>query len=173
MFVSQHVPLPVSLRVAEARLVRLATQGGLGHVARTAYEDGAELLIRVGPLGQVPGTSKLVRALFLDPVTRDSTVTIGMRWEATGFSGGLFPVLDANISVAAADGGTAVLSLEGTYRPPFGSLGAGLDKAMLNRVATATIRALLRDVASALSGPAERAGPQEACGSGFPDRRSN
>ncbi len=164
MFVSQHLPLLVSAEVAQARLVDMAVGGALGSAARTAYEGAIEQFFKVGPFGRAPGPAKLVRALFLPPAYRDGTVVIGMRWEATGPSGGLFPVLDANISVApAADAGTAMLILEGSYRPPLGALGAGLDRVVLNKVATATVRAMLGDVAMVLLNPGavvDRAAPR-------------
>ncbi|HUC55905.1 MAG TPA: hypothetical protein VMA95_00780 [Streptosporangiaceae bacterium] len=150
MFVSERVTLRVSPEEARARLVALAGRDGLGGLAHAAYEGGAEELVRVGPLGQARGPTKLVRVLFLEPAEADGTVTIGMRWEAVGISGGLFPVLDANLSLAADGEDSAALAFEGSYRPPFGGLGASLDKALLNKVATATVRALLRDVASLL-----------------------
>ena len=48
----------------------------------------------------------------------------------------------------------ARLALAGAYRPPLGRLGAGLDQMVLHRVATATMRALLRSVAEAVTSPA-------------------
>jgi hypothetical protein len=161
MFVSQHVPLRISLAVAQARLVKLAASGELDSAAQTAYEHGSEQVLRIGPSGHASWPSKLVRALFLDPVYRDSTVTIGMRWEAAGMSGTLFPVLDANILVAPVAGDTATLALEGSYRPPFGDPGASLDHALLNRVATATIQTMLREVAVVLTSPAEDNDPTD------------
>jgi hypothetical protein len=93
-------------------------------------------------------------------------MTVGLRWEATGPAGSLFPVLDANISILPGqdegDGEqTARLALTGSYRPPLGRLGAALDQVALHRVATATIRVLLQDVAVALTGyaPAENVRP--------------
>jgi hypothetical protein len=71
-------------------------------------------------------------------------------------AGGLFPVLDADIAVAPA-GQRTQLTLAGAYRPPLGRLWAGLDRAALHRVADATIRALVVNVARALTAPA--AGP--------------
>jgi hypothetical protein len=59
-------------------------------------------------------------------------------------------VLDADITLISAGEQTTRLALAGSYRPPLGRLGANLDRAILNRVATATIRALLRNVADAL-----------------------
>jgi len=88
-------------------------------------------------------------------------MTVGLRWEATGPAGSLFPVLDADISISPAEeqsapaaGQSARLALRGTYRPPLGRLGAGLDQAVLHRVATATMRALLHSAAEAITSPA-------------------
>ena len=41
--------------------------------------------------------------------------------------------------------------LDGCYRPPLGRLGTGLDRAVLHRVASATIRALLHSIAGELA----------------------
>ena len=43
------------------------------------------------------------------------------------------------------------LTLTGVYRPPLGSVGAGLDQAILHRVATATIRDFLARVGAAIT----------------------
>jgi hypothetical protein len=45
------------------------------------------------------------------------------------------------------------LTLNGCYRPPLGRLGSGLDRAVLHRIAAATIRALLRGIAGMLTEP--------------------
>ena len=105
--------------------------------------------------------SRLVRVQFLDPVEQGDSVTVGMRWEALGVTGGFFPVLDANITLATTEGqeGTGV-TLTGVYRPPFGALGAELDRVLLHRVATATIHSLMTNMASALGGAAPA--PSEA-----------
>ena len=39
----------------------------------------------------VPGASRLVRVQVVDPVYRDGAMTLGVRWEAVGVTGGLFP----------------------------------------------------------------------------------
>jgi hypothetical protein len=63
--------------------------------------DGLTGLIRVGPLGEAPGVSQLVQVRFLHPVHRGATMTVPLRWEAIGAAGGLFPVLDADLILAA------------------------------------------------------------------------
>jgi hypothetical protein len=64
----------------------------------------------------VPGLSRLVRVHFLDPVERDGSTTMAMRWEATGITGRLFPVLNANTTLTAAGDQSTQMTLTGAYR---------------------------------------------------------
>jgi hypothetical protein len=150
MFVGDEVVLGLSFGLAQARLANLAHGGLLTSVSQGAYGDGLAGVIRVGPLGAVPGMSKLVRVRFGEVVTRDDSALLVLRWEATGPGGGLFPALDADITLTPAGEQATRLTLAGAYRPLAG-LGAALDRAVLHRVATATIRSLLRRVAAALA----------------------
>lgn len=151
MFVAQELVLDVPAWDARARLTDLVRCGDLAGSSATAYEAGLDGMMRVGPFGDVPGASKLVRVQFLDPVQRAEVVTLGMRWEATGAAGGLFPVLDADITLAPAADDKTRLSLAGSYRPPFGRLGSGLDRALLSGIGIATVKNLMRSLADALS----------------------
>lgn len=99
MFVSHDMTLGVGFRSAQARLVNLVHGCGLHGASQAAYEAGLASVIRVGPFGEVPGASKLVHIRFLDPVYHAEAITVGLRWEATGLTGVLFPVLDADISL--------------------------------------------------------------------------
>jgi hypothetical protein len=125
MFVAHALELEVSCRAAQARLVNLARGERLSVASQDAYEGELARLIRVGPFGDVRGASKLVRVRFLDPVHRDDVMSMGLRWEATGVTGGLFPVLDADITLTPVGEHATRLALAGSYRPPFGRLGAG------------------------------------------------
>ena len=127
--------------------------GGLTAVSEDAYEGALASLIRVGPFGDVPVVSKLVQVRSIGPVKREGVTTVWLRWEATGAANGLFPVLDADLLLTADGPGRSQVMLNGCYRPPFGRLGAGLDRALMHRVAAATIRALLRSVADGLATP--------------------
>jgi hypothetical protein len=153
MFVGDEVILGISFGSAQARLANLAHHGALTSVSEGAYGDGLAGLIRVGPIGAVPGVSKLVEVCFRDLVTHDDTALLTVRWEATGPGGGLFPALDADITLSPAGEQATRLTLAGAYRPPLAGLGAGLDRAILHRVATATIRSLLSRMADALADP--------------------
>ena len=151
MFVSAEALVDLSFPAAAAGLADLARAGLLTGVSQAAYGDGLTGLARVGPLGEVPGVSKLVEVHVLDVVTRGESAVLALRWQATGPGGGLFPALDADIWLTPAGEGSARLSLAGVYRPPLGALGAGLDRAVFHRVADATARSLLARVADVLA----------------------
>jgi len=84
-----------------------------------------------------------VRVSFLDPIYRDDTMSVGLRWEAAGAAGSLFPVLDATITICPEGEKAVRLALTGSYRSPLGHLGAALDSAILHPIAAATIRSPL------------------------------
>jgi hypothetical protein len=86
-------------------------------------------------------------------------MTIPFRWEAVGVTGELFPALDADLTVAAVDECRSRLSIVGAYRPPFGRAGVMLDKAIMHRIATATIRSFVQSVAAVVGVAREDAPP--------------
>ena len=144
MFVGDEVRVEVSYATARKRLTRLGESGALSGTSEDAYGPG---LTRVG----VAGVSKLVRVQVRELSWTDLTAGLALRWEATGPGGGLFPVLDADLKLAP-DGEGTMLTMTGSYRPPLGSLGEALDRAVLRRVATATIRSFLAQVAAQITG---------------------
>jgi hypothetical protein len=166
MFVAQALTIELGYRAAQARFTNLLRGNWLAGVSEAAYDGGLTGLFRVGPA--TPVAAKLVRVRFLDPLYRGDVMTVGLRWEATGPAGSLFPVLDADIAISpGGENGTptarqpARLALTGTYRPPLGRLGAGIDQVVLHRVATATMRALLGSVAETITNPATAGQAQE------------
>jgi hypothetical protein len=161
MFVARELIVDDEYGAAGARLAQIAAAGGLTRPSQAAYRDGLTHLARVGPLGDIPGVSKLVAVRVLDPAYREDTMTVALRWEATGAAGSLFPVLDANISLSPAGDQATRLALSGAYRAPLGRVGAALDKAILNRVAAATVHALLHGIAGSLTSPATAEHPTE------------
>ena len=117
MFIAHDVVLDVPFGVARPRLVSLASSHALVDASRAAYQEGLASQIGAGAPGSRPDFP-LVRARFLPPVERENSITVGMRWEASGISAGLFPVLDADITLTAASQHTTTLTLSGVYRPP-------------------------------------------------------
>lgn len=165
MFVAQDLTIGIGSRAAQARFQNLLHGNWLAETSQSACQGGIAGLFRVGPAG--PVAAKLVRVCFLDPVYRDDAMTVGLRWEAAGAAGGLFPVLDANISISPARDDGARLALAGSYRPPLGRLGAGVDRAIMHRVAAATMRCLLQSVAEALVSPAPAGQPADGVSPGW------
>ena len=159
MFVGDEIMLDVAYSDARSGLIRLTHGGWLSDASSEAYAEGVAGLIRVGPFGEVLGASKLVRVLLLEPVERDGSLTLSLRWEATGVTGRLFPVLDANIILIPADENASQLALAGAYRPPFATVGEGLDRVLLHRAASATVHSLLRRIAQTIAPPQPEAGP--------------
>jgi hypothetical protein len=89
---------------------------------------------------------------------------LALRWEASGVSERLFPVLDADITlIPDGDDGT-LIGLQGVYRPPPAAAGQMLDRVILHRIAAATIRSFLNRIAAALEdpGPGQGEGTSEA-----------
>ena len=144
MFVGDEVRLDVGFAVARERLTRLSESGVLFGTSEDVYGQ-----TRVG----LAGVSKLVRVQVRELSWTDTTAGLALRWEATGPGGGLFPVLDADLKLAPAGDRGTLLTMAGVYRPPLGSLGVALDRAILRRVAGATIRAFLARVAAQITGP--------------------
>ena len=154
MFIGAEVRLGLSFNAAQVRLAHLTRDGLLRHASDEAYRDLGSGLARVGPLGAVPGMSKLVAARFGDMTVHEGFAVVALRWEATGPRGALFPALDADITLTRAGDDTTVLAISGVYRPPGGSLGAGLDRVVLRRIAQRTVRTFAHRVAAAVADPA-------------------
>ena len=117
-------------------------QDGLG---ADAYAAGNAVLRRAG----FAGITKEVTIQTLPPYQRGETTVIVTRMVATGAAGYLFPVLDADFELSPIHDGETRVLLRGTYRPPLGSVGAALDRAVLHRAAEATVRRLISQAAEA------------------------
>jgi hypothetical protein len=144
VFVGDEVRLDVGFAVARERLMRLGETGALFGPSADGYGAG---LARVGP-GVV---SKLVRVQVRELFRTDKSGGLALRWEATGAGGKLFPVLDADLTLADFGAQGTLVALAGVYRPPLGALGQALDRTVLHRVAVATIKDFLARVAAQLA----------------------
>jgi hypothetical protein len=153
MFVHEEASLDVGYQVAQARLANLTHRAYIAGASRDAYDEEGQALIRVGPLGPARGASRLVRVRFRDLVTRGQASQLTLRWDAVGPGGELFPALDADIMIEPAGPTVTTMTLNGVYRPPLGWVGAGLDRMLLSRIATATVRRFLASVATAIAEP--------------------
>jgi hypothetical protein len=80
----------------------------------------------------------------------DGTHVLPVWWEAAE-QPWLFPTFDGGLEVRPFDGG-AVLRLQGHYRPPLGAAGVLINRAVLNRAATASLEAFLDRLSRRLTG---------------------
>ena len=163
MFVGAETVVAVAYEVAGIRLENLAGGGWLAGASSDAYREWGRDLARIWPLGSSAGLSRLVDVRFRQAVTYQRSAVLAMRWEAVGPGGGLFPVLDADITLAPYRQSLTLLSLTGAYRPPLGAVGAALDRVVLHRVATATVQEFVDRIGNAVADPAG-AGVPEAAG---------
>jgi hypothetical protein len=152
MFARGAVLLDVGLEAARCGLAGLLHSDALLAVSQDAYGDGVAALSRGVPPRAVLEMSRLVEVKFRGPVSHGDPV-VALRWEAIGPDGGLFPVLDADITLAGAGETSTSLRLEGVCRPPLRALAAGLDRVISHRVATATIQGFLGRVGEAIASP--------------------
>ena len=158
VFFSEEASLNVSFTAVQARLTYEVRVGGLGRASARAYYHG------------ITGLARLAHVHFQDLAARGESARLALRWEAAEPGGGLFPALDADITLTSAAEHSTTLTLTGVYRPPPGFAGPEVDQAALRRVATATIRAFLHSITDAVSDPARVAGP--GTGAADPDPHS-
>ena len=141
---SVHVELPAAAVIARLR----AGPSWLTPLARAAHADGEQLRLRLGP-GGFAWMGKTVLVSLGDPADDADELRVPLSWEATG-APGLFPRLDAGLTVTAVDPDRAELALTGRYHPPLGRAGHTLDDALFHRLAAATVRGFLLRVARSL-----------------------
>jgi hypothetical protein len=150
MFVQADLPLALPFDAAARALDRAMADGGLVSESRRAMADGLEFVMPVGPRGShFPGKQVVVHLL---PARRvGQRLVVALRWETTGPTGRLFPALDADLELAAGeDPAMSRLSIIGRYRPPLATVGETLDRVVMSKVASATMTAVLREVATQL-----------------------
>ncbi len=107
-------------------------------------ETGAPVIFDATHSVQQPGgqgTSSGGERRFV-PVLARAAVAVGVA--------GLFPELDADLEVAPLGSHQTQLSMSARYVPPLGLVGRVIDRAVLHRVAEATLKDFLDQVAEAL-----------------------
>ena len=162
----------ISLPVAQVRhRLQVSVSGLWQRLAEAAYDEGEELLGRVGPFGPIPGLSKAVSVHVGMVRDRGQGFVVPLRWSATGPSE-LFPVMEADLEVAPLGAEESQLRLSGSYDPPLGLIGRQLDRLLLHQLAEATVRAFLGQLVAALlaePSPGEPAAPDVSDGEIHPD----
>jgi hypothetical protein len=147
MFARYFVELPMfSEEVVQA--LSHDPRAWLPGLAERANHRGDLLLADVG-FGEVVRIKRTV-AIELGQSVRSGVKTVfPLRWTPSG-AAGLFPSLDADLEVAPLLPGHSQLAMSARYVPPLGSVGRAVDRAILSRVAEATLKDFLDRVAETI-----------------------
>jgi hypothetical protein len=137
---------------AEVRdTLAVAEPSWLTDSAVAAYAEGERLCMRViSSIGRLRFSKRVWLELGEAKVQADR-ITQPLCWRAAGGTA-LFPCMDAEIEVTPVGGALTTVGFQGSYVPPLGSLGQGADRLLLHRLAEATVRALLHQIARRLDG---------------------
>jgi hypothetical protein len=120
-----------------------------------ALVDGAlkraePLLAEVGAGRARLRVTKRVSVRFGEPVEFPSRLSLPMTWEPGGW---LLPKLDAELELGPLAKSRTQLAISGRYEPPLGVVGRTVDRIALHRVAEATVKDFLDQVATVLQAP--------------------
>lgn len=113
--------------------------------------DGRELLAKVGiEIGGLP-LYKHVQLTIRAPSGTEATgkLMLPVGWAVVGGQP-VFPGMEGTIHIQPEGAGTCRLVLNASYDPPLGRLGELIDRALMHRVAAATMRDFLERVAARL-----------------------
>jgi hypothetical protein len=159
MFARYYVELPMPADHLQERLLA-SPSAWLPGLAADAHAHGEQLLADVG-FGERVRVSRRVIVEVGTPLRRHSTTLLPIRWRPAATSG-LIPELEGDLEVAALTPSSAQLSISARYSPPIGRVGAAIDRALLHRVAEATLKDFLDRVADGLLTLATVAAPVDA-----------
>ncbi|MDP9299887.1 MAG: hypothetical protein M3P43_03180 [Actinomycetota bacterium] len=150
MFLRYYVDLGMPFEEVEPTLLA-APETWTAALARKAGDQAELLLAEVGFTVAQRRIGREVAISFGNAHRLASRTVLPMTWVATG-SEGLLPALDADLEVAALGPNRTQLSISARYQPPMGAVGRALDRALLHRVAEATVKDFLDRVAEAIEG---------------------
>ncbi|HYT79388.1 MAG TPA: hypothetical protein VEQ37_09045, partial [Actinomycetota bacterium] len=149
MFIRYFIEIPRAMAEVEAEVMdspgRWSTEP-----ARDAEARSRQLLADVGFGPPGARLAKRVDMQFGEPLRFPSKTILPMSWTPAGLEG-LFPSLDADIELGALGPTRTQLSISARYTPPLGAFGRVLDRAVLHRVAEATVKDFLDRAAQILS----------------------
>jgi hypothetical protein len=143
MFARYFVELPFERDRVE-HVLNDAPESWLPGYATSANLRGDQLLAEVGFGDDV----RIARTVAIDvgtPIRLPTKSILPLRWTAAG-AAGLFPALDADLEIAPLGHDRCQLSMSARYVPPLGVVGRAIDRALLFRVAEATIKDFLDHV---------------------------
>lgn len=103
--------------------------------------------VRVGPLGERI-LARQVSVEVRGVMRRGNGLVAWIEWKAADSA--LLPVLDAELELTERGPSGSRLTLSGSYLPPLGALGRGLDWAVMHRIAQITVCNFLHELSDGL-----------------------
>jgi len=149
MFIRYFVEIPRTQTEVEGDLLTSPAEM-LAGPARDAESRGDRLLAEIGCGASPARISTRVELCVGQPIRFPSKTVLPVSWRPASLET-LIPSLDADIEFGELGPGRTQLSISARYTPPLGSLGRALDRALLHRVAEATVKDFLDRVAERLS----------------------
>ncbi|HEV8066023.1 MAG TPA: hypothetical protein VGP46_14375 [Acidimicrobiales bacterium] len=104
--------------------------------------DLAAIVVRLAPYAQLPRLQVPVRIGSFTPDGGHRDAAVSLRWSAERAKA-LFPVLKADLAAHHLQSGELELVLDCCYEPPFGLLGAVVDRLAGRALAAAAARTFL------------------------------
>jgi hypothetical protein len=148
MFVRAFIELAAPFAEVDAALTRDG-QDWLPGLATTAEDEGQRRMAEVG-FGSAVRVGRSVLVTVGRPARVESKTLLPISWRpASGEA--MLPPMDAEIEVAPMGSETTQLAMTARYSPPFGLLGRVADRALMHRVAEATIKDFVERVADRLT----------------------
>jgi hypothetical protein len=144
MFVRYYLDIAAPFEDVEAALLDDPGTWVPG-LLRAAEDRGHLLLAEVGFAVDTRRIEKEVEIGLGAPYRFPSKTVLPMTWRAKGAER-LFPQLEADIEVAPLGTDRTQLSISASYRAPMGAVGRVIDRALLHRVAEATVKDFLEGV---------------------------
>jgi hypothetical protein len=144
MFVESVAEIAAPLPGVEKRLQDLISRTNAAD--GVIYHKDGEIRAKVGP----KGITRQVALEVWSPEVHWYGVVYPLRWKALGATK-LFPELNADLVLSKDGPDRTTLTLRGIYDPPLGSVGRMADRALLGRVAEATVADWMDRLAAALS----------------------
>jgi hypothetical protein len=147
MFVRYFMDLDVPFD--EARVALLADPATwLPGLVEETDEAGVHRLTSVG-FGLGLHFRKRVEVEIDEPLQVPGRTVVPLRW-TTGAEHSPLPAMEGDLELAPFGPGASHLAMSGRYTPPYGGLGEALDRALLHRVAEATVRDFVQRVAEGI-----------------------
>jgi hypothetical protein len=124
---------------------KTATKGA----ASRAESIASELRVSIGGLEVAKEIAIKVNDIAEDGSAASPKTVLQIEWEAAE-SPGLFPLMNAELSIYPLTRTETQLDFAGLYKPPVGALGGAIDSIVGHRIAEVSVHRFIADVAAYL-----------------------